>query len=423
MKKLRVALVLSFLIAASLVQFAGDAAVPAAGTIDEPEEGVFWDGATYGPADTKLLSDFCGPPPACDEFRLTVDLDQGSFVGVSITTPDPATGAIPPTEGDDYDLYIYLDPDAGGPLQPTPADEVARGATASGNEEASFEHDSATPQDYLIRVMPYLIVNEGSTYDGLALASPSGGSDPDPEVDCIEGTPAAFSVNFTTPVTISVLVLLDDAPGGVTVDKPFAEALFEKANLPYTGDGTPFNPGLNAIFKPKFRVVDFGDEVDASNLIQLAKDLYGGKRPRRASLYTDVVYVLTDKDIEEAPPLGNAVAGLADCIGGVRYDHHAFAVGEAYSEPFSLVPAPSPPNPIFYTNFGAKVAAHEIGHLFGAHHHYMNCLEVPPPTDPNYGYGGDRCTLMTNFVDFTSLRFSSVNRSVVRGHALMWAAP
>lgn len=133
---------------------------------------------------------------------------------------------------------------------------------------------------------------------------------------------------------------------------------------------------------------------DAAGLIAQAKQLFGGRRPAGS----DVVYVMTDKDILSAT--GGSLAGLADCIGGVRYPARAFAVGELGS-----TSAPG------VTNGGGKTMAHEIGHLLGAHHHY---------TSPEGLLDGDVTTplsIMGPTIDLIALRFSQVEALMVRGHA------
>ena len=92
---------------------------------------------------------------------------------------------------------------------------------------------------------------------------------------------------------------------------------------------------------------------DADALLAQAKDLYGGRRPAGS----DVVYVLTDRDIVTEAVTGGQLAGLADCIGGIRNPRRAFAVGEVGS-----VSAPGVPDGT------AKTMAHEVGHLIGNYH-------------------------------------------------------
>lgn len=150
--------------------------------------------------------------------------------------------------------------------------------------------------------------------------------------------------------------------------------------------------------------------MEGQDAIDLAKAQYGGVRPPG----TDIVYVLSDRDLTTGGNSG--LAGLADCIGGVTYPSRAFATGELNRDPnIDLFVADA------YVEYTAKVAAHEVGHLMGAHHHYQAC---GPYAATNYldGYGVGGCTLMTNFVDFVSFPFSPTNQVVTRGHAENYAA-
>jgi hypothetical protein len=214
--------------------------------------------------------------------------------------------------------------------------------------------------------------------------------------ECLEAAPAAVAIPPGQSVTLSATVLLDGvgaARGG---------EVFQAARPAYS----PL--GINLV--PSFESVNFSG-TDADGLISQAKDHFGGERPAGA----DVVYVLTGKDIE----LGGdtAVAGLADCIGGVAFPDRAFAVGEDFSaEDASAI------GPLFLArNLSAKVAAHEIGHLMGGHHHYANCAEgllsesLTSELSP--------CTLMFNAVDLASINFATTNGLVVRGHAEAYALP
>ena len=100
----------------------------------------------------------------------------------------------------------------------------------------------------------------------------------------------------------------------------------------------------------------------------------------------------------------------------MRFPDRAFAVGEDITENRPLGPF------VTTVNGTAVVAAHEIGHLMGAHHHYANCVEGIRP-DELLGLELTPCTLMFNAVNPASLRFSSVNGPVVRGHAVNYASP
>ena len=210
--------------------------------------------------------------------------------------------------------------------------------------------------------------------------------------ECLELVPAAISLQGE-PTTLDVRVLLD----GVST------ARGEQVLAAARGSYAP----LGITLRPTFQTVSFSGTA-AEGLIAQSKSLFGGTRPAG----TDVVYTLTAKDIV-ANGTG-AVAGLADCIGGVAFPARAFAVGENFKDDqgklLGVVPVAG--------NLSAKVAAHEIGHLMGGHHHYANCVEgllseAGAETSP--------CTLMFNDVGLASFNFSAVNTLVVRGHSEAYA--
>lgn len=158
-----------------------------------------------------------------------------------------------------------------------------------------------------------------------------------------------------------------------------------------------------------------GRTTESQEIIDLARAQHGGARPDDV----DIVYVATDADIQA---LGQtAVAGQADCIGGVGNPENAFAVGEigdALVDPKDGIPI----GPVtFYRDFAAKVAAHEIGHLMGGHHHYQECATPGPVASAVARAEIGACTLMSNAVDFQTLPFSTLNSVVVRGHAEAYA--
>ena len=208
--------------------------------------------------------------------------------------------------------------------------------------------------------------------------------------ECTEAVPAAVAIPAGAPaVALDVRVLLDGVSG------TRASAVMQKAAESYS----PL--GINLV--PSFQAVSFSGD-DAQGLIDQSKALFGGSRPAGI----DIVYTLTSKDIQAG---GNtAVAGLADCIGGVAFADSAFGVGENFTTDESLAIGPT----ALARNLTAKVTAHEIGHLMGAHHHYANCAEGlladPPPGELS------PCTLMINAVDLASINFGTPNGLVVRGH-------
>lgn len=228
---------------------------------------------------------------------------------------------------------------------------------------------------------------------GWSLAPPAAAQALDlPDIpECTQLIPGAIALE-NAPVTLNLRVLLDGVPqsGG--------EAAVAGAQQAYSAHLLTFS----ASYEP----VSFTG-TDAVSLVNQAKSHFGGTRPAGV----DLVYVLTSKDIAAAP-VGDAVAGLADCIGGVAFPDRAFAVGEVLAD--------SPLNLILFTagtGLTAKTLAHELGHLLGGHHHYANCVETL--LNP----GGNVCTLMFNDLSLQHAQFSTLNALVVRGHAQLFAAP
>lgn len=144
-----------------------------------------------------------------------------------------------------------------------------------------------------------------------------------------------------------------------------------------------------------------GQPAHGDGLLPSIKAAVGGARPWG----TDVVYAMTSDNIAKA-------AGYAECIGGVRFAGHPFAVGEAAIEP-------SEDTGVGNNNRSAKIAAHEIGHLLGAHHHYANCAEQPK--DLGGLFLAEYCTVMINDVGLMSLGWSMLESSVIRGHVAEFA--
>jgi hypothetical protein len=211
--------------------------------------------------------------------------------------------------------------------------------------------------------------------------------------ECTELVPAAISLD-NTPVNLETRVLLD----GVSLER--GQQVLNLARTSYS----PL--GINLV--PTFETVSF-DGTNAQGLIDQSKARFGGSRPAGA----DLVYTLTNKDIQLDGQ--TAVAGLADCIGGVAFADRAFAVGENFTTDEAVVLGIP-----LARNLSAKVAAHEVGHLMGGHHHYANCVEgllseFPGELSP--------CTLMFNAVDLASINYATLNGIVVKGHAQLYAAP
>ena len=347
------------------------AATPAAGNLGGKSKSVSWTGEATLPNPAGCVG---AADPTCDHFALTLNVRASQDVSIAIV------GA----EGDDWDLFVY------GP----DGSQVASSATSSSSESVVIDGQPAGT--YEVRVQPFT-VTPGASYDGRAAVVKSSEAAPiDEEHECLEPVPAATATDHLTggpQLDLAVHVLVD----GPTTAR--ATEIFTTAARSYE----PLATTLRAV---TYEQVSFTGD-DAQGLIDQAKAHFGGARPAGA----DLVYVFTNKDIQAG---GNtAVAGLADCIGGVRFDDTAFGVGEDFG--------PSEQDDPLQRNGTAKVLAHELGHLMGAHHHYANCVEGntsevgEPEVSP--------CTLMINAVNVASLNFSSLNGAVVRGHATEYAAP
>lgn len=367
-------------LATFLTATAAQAANPSSGSITPPNTGASWTGGPYTVGVPNQLGCLAPLNPTCDAFELTVNLNLGYRFVVAIQSE---------IAGDDYDLYVYY-PDG---------TEAGRSATASANESVVIEHTNLHGTGaYKVRVLPFAVAS-GSTYQGIARATSQVAIDPEDPNACLEAVPAGIGLPGITDagqtVSLDVAVLLD----GVSVND--ANLLMNKAAESYA----PLNVDLNV---SSYTTVSFTG-TEGADIIQQAKDHFGGVRPAGS----DLVYVLTSKDITSDGDTG--LAGLADCIGGVRFAHHAFAVGEASGIDESAF------GPFFINvDAHAEVAAHELGHLMGAHHHYANCVEGVLSGDAT---DLSPCTLMFNFVDLQSLNFSVVEGATVRGHAVNYATP
>ncbi len=233
------------------------------------------------------------------------------------------------------------------------------------------------------------------------VAAPAPAPIDEPE-DCLELTPDQHSAYGITDdgqeIVLDAHFVLDE----VLLES--GQAIVAHAAKPYREIGIRLQPTFQEVQFPASGTSSEGKSyIDSQALIDQTRDLLGGYRPHNS----DVVYTITSKEIGGGVA-GEAVAGQADCIGGVRYPEAAFGVGEMGRED----------TPEWHM-WGGKVAGHEMAHLLGAHHHYANCAQGDPDT---FTTQGTTCTLMFNDVTFVSLRFSTVEAAVVRGHALEYLA-
>lgn len=240
----------------------------------------------------------------------------------------------------------------------------------------------------------------------------------------LTGTPSAISLDVLIVMDLAegpeVARLRDGTEDGEARYQAAGEALFDEVTgllAPAKRSYPPLGITLNwtgwDLLKPL--EADGTARVrttESQEIIDLTKAQYGGVRPDDV----DIVYTVTDLDMTAIGT--NAVAGQADCIGGVANPENAFATGEIRHE--LIPPQGLPIGPItFYKNFFAKIAAHELGHLLGAHHHYQEC--GAPAVGEALEGGIGPCSLMTNFVDFQGIDFSRLSGLVVRAHAVDFA--
>jgi hypothetical protein len=230
----------------------------------------------------------------------------------------------------------------------------------------------------------------------------------DAEEECSEFVPVEASLVGITDdgrrIFLDVHVLLD----GVSTYR--ATQVMEQVQKAYAPLNISLRTTFQAVSFPPQRVepefVTDADSVpvsDSAYFFTESKAAVGGTRPPNV----DVVYLLTSDRIT------GTTAGVADCIGGIRYPDRAFAIGEHEQD------APRDGIAFCCTWTTAKIAAHEIAHLLGAHHHYANCAEgAPAAVDDSQMF---TCTLMFNDVGAINLAFSSLEAAVVRGHALKFA--
>lgn len=141
-------------------------------------------------------------------------------------------------------------------------------------------------------------------------------------------------------------------------------------------------------------------EVDTlDEALDALQDHYGTDH---ATLDRENTHLFLGKEMSDA-------AGMANCVGGAGNPDLAYTAGEAAEETTEIGPFE------WFQDENAKIAAHEIGHILGAHHHYANCAERAPTYDAFDTLAV--CTVMVNDIGLSSLTMSTANKLVTRGWA------
>lgn len=230
----------------------------------------------------------------------------------------------------------------------------------------------------------------------LAASAPAVG-DPAAAIDDIEEDCLQIPPEEVAPVALSTQEIIPLKGRILTqaADRALAKSYLEVTRDTFARIGISVKLRYTTVVPPD----EWDDDPDLSggpnqaDILSFMKELFGGERPPG----DDFVYFMTR----------HWDGGFADCIGGIRFPNRAFAFGSIDYATEGLVPSPT-------VNEGV-IAAHEIGHLLGAHHHYSNCAEAQPwgalRGDPN------PCTTMWPAAATMSSTFGTVERSFIRDYA------
>lgn len=174
----------------------------------------------------------------------------------------------------------------------------------------------------------------------------------DLEEDCLqippEDTPP-LALDTSEPLSLKVRVLIEEA------DRDLAKSYIRESIKAFSRIGIEMKVRLKPVVPPSEWPNGQLQGPGRDQIFEWMKSLFpGGVRPKN----TDVVYYMTRY----------WAGGVADCIGGVRFADRAFAFGSIDYATEGVVPMPT-------VNEG-HIAAHELGHLLGAHHHYATCGEA-----------------------------------------------
>ena len=204
-----------------------------------------------------------------------------------------------------------------------------------------------------------------------------------------------------TPATIDLLVLIDRVPDAFDV-----EAIIDTAAVAYQEIGLP----VSATFEHR----EFVGQDTTSLMKQLRESIVGTGAERY-----DAVLLETGVDITN--PTGTNIAGYANCLGGVRFRDQlqSYAVAEVGYGARSMPGASADAQ----LQSDALIAAHEVGHLFGARHEHGKCAEHLDLAGAAAGHRQRPCTIMGEMMSLGASGFGVLEAAVIRGHARHYAQP
>lgn len=146
------------------------------------------------------------------------------------------------------------------------------------------------------------------------------------------------------------------------------------------------------------RFQDAALTADAAEALQKLKRHAGGRRPADSHL----VVGITSRDLTAAGD--RSLNGMALCLGGVDDPTEAFVVFEHIDGPGGGLISGIPDG-------GPRLAAHEVGHVLGAHHEHANCAQSASSGPPD-----SACTLMFPIGTTIGTEFGTLEASVIRAY-------
>ena len=343
--------------------------------------------------------------PPDRERTVTEQYTTAATPGLSCETNE--NGVCLDLAGDELSVRLTVEDDEGWtdlPLRYEFADGA--GAVLAGGDGCSQVDTNVPAGSQVLRVTVGLvtagtcshptITRSGTVTAAYALRKNPGQAPADEERRCTGGLGEPVSYLLRPDdgrrVAVDALILVD----GVSLDA--AQALMAKVVRGYAAVAIDLRPTYQ-------QVALSPTSLDVDPIFDAMKAAVGGEVPAGQEL----VHLLTSKDI-----IG--WGGYADCVGGIQSRTQAFSMSELRNATINVirgVPAPVWPWGEDY------LAAHEIGHLFGGGHDFANCAEGVTVVE---GETPAPCTLMHPNLN-VSMKFSTINHGIVRGHALDFASP